>query len=112
MPQPTRPRQRQRPAARPQEPKSDWRLIEGDTNRVLAAIKKMLEQTGDDFFSVEFRIFESEGGEKKSPPRARPGRRTAKKKKSGNVFTTFFTRKKTKKSSGRAARAKKARRRK
>lgn len=101
MPTPTR--QRSRPAARPQEPKSAWRLIEGDTNRVLVAIKKMLEQTGDDFFSVEFRIFESEGGTKKSAPKNRPSRRTAQKKKLGNVFTTFFTRRKKAKKTGKQA---------
>ena len=82
MPQPKRQRQRQRPTARAQGstaraqgPKTDWQIIEGDSNRVLAAIQKILESTGDDAFTVEFRIYESQRAKKAAPaPRSRHAR--------------------------------------
>lgn len=82
--------QQRRPAAPRGKPETPWRLIEGDSKRVLKTIELLLDRTGNDTFEVEFRIHRSSRSEKATPParqRAVPPRR----RKPG-VFRTLFLR--------------------
>ena len=61
------------PTATPQagQPKTAWRVIEGETRRILQVIEGILESTGDDTFEVEFRIH---GSALTKPDSPKPGK--------------------------------------
>ena len=61
------------PTATPQagQAKTAWRVVEGETRRILKVIEGILESTGDDTFEVEFKIHRSARSKPGSPKRGK-----------------------------------------
>ena len=73
MPQVKAPARKAAPnAAPPEQPKTDWMLIEGSGRTVLNTIAGILKRSGDNSFSAQFRIFKSSA--EISAPQPKPHR--------------------------------------
>ena len=77
---PARSRQPAKPTAKPAvkpQPKTQWRIIQGDCARILKTIQDSLENTGDDLFEIEFRIYKSARKPGKAPSPRGAARRSS-----------------------------------
>ena len=79
-------------AAPNEQPKTDWILIEGSGRTVLKTIAGILRRSGDNSFSVEFRIFKS-SAEKPAPQPKQPRHR---RRGLGSLTSIFVPRRKRK----------------